>query len=76
MSRPQGTYMLFVDFEGWCQSTGRSMDQLIKAGWDVGVAWQDGIPFHGEYSIHINLALPLTKVQEAFGRLDKYVINA
>ena len=76
VSRPQGTYMLFVDFEGWCQKTGRSMDQLIKAGWDVGVAWQDGRPFHGEYSIRINLALPLTKVQEAFGRLDKYVINA
>ena len=76
VSRPQGTYMLFVDFEGWCQKTGRSMDQLIKAGWDVGVAWQDGRPFHGEYSIRINLALPLTKVQEAFGRLNKYVINA
>ena len=52
------------------------MDQLIKAGWDVGVAWQDGRPFHGEYSIRINLALPPTKVQEAFGRLNKYVINA
>ena len=76
VSRPQGTYMLFVDFEGWCQKTGRSMDQLIKAGWDFGVAWQDGRPFHGEYSIRINLALPLTKVQEAFGRLNKYVINA
>ena len=76
VSRPQGTYMLFVDFEGWCQKTGRSMDQLIKAGWDVGVAWQDGRPFHGEYSIRINLALPRTKVQEAFGRLNKYVINA
>ena len=24
----------------------------------------------------INLALPLTKAQEAFGRLNKYVINA
>ena len=35
VSRPQGTYMLFVDFEGWCQKTGRSMDQLIKAGWQT-----------------------------------------
>ena len=58
VSRPQGTYMLFVDFEGWCQKTGRSMDQLIKAGWDVGVAWQDGRPFHGEYSIRINWPCP------------------
>jgi len=76
VSRPQGTYMLFVDFEGWCQKTGKSMDQLIKAGWDVGVAWQDGRPFHGEYSIRINLALPLSRVKEAFDRLDQYVINA
>lgn len=76
VSRPQGTYMLFVDFEGWCQKTGRSMDQLIKAGWDVGVAWQDGRPFHGEYCIRINLALPLSRVKEAFDRLNKYVINA
>lgn len=76
VSRPQGTYMLFVDFEGWCQKTGKSMDQLIKAGWDVGVAWQDGRPFHGEYCIRINLALPLSRVKEAFDRLDQYVINA
>lgn len=76
VSRPQGTYMLFVDFEGWCQKTGKSMDQLIKAGWDVGVAWQDGRPFHGEYCIRINLALPLSRVKEAFDRLNKYVINA
>ncbi len=76
VSRPQGTYMLFVDFEGWCQKTGKSMDQLIKAGWDVGVGWQDGRPFHGEYCIRINLALPLSRVKEAFDRLDKYVINA
>ena len=76
VSRPQGTYMLFVDFEGWCQKTGKSMDQRIKAGWDVGVAWQDGRPFHGEYCIRINLALPLSRVKEAFDRLNKYVINA
>ena len=50
--------------------------ELIKAGWDVGVAWQDGRPFHGEYSIRINLALPLSRVKEAFDRLDQYVINA
>lgn len=76
LSRPQGTYMLFIDCESWCKKHGKTMDELIRAGWDVGVIWQDGRPFHGEYSIRINLALPLTKVQEAFGRLDKYVINA
>ena len=49
------------------------MDELEKAGWDVGVAWQDGRKFHGEYAIRMNLALPLSRVQEAFARLKKYV---
>lgn len=46
-----------------------------KAGWNVGVAWQDGRMFHGPCAIRMNLALPLTRVQEAFERLDKYVFN-
>lgn len=73
LSRPQGTYMLFIDCEGWCKKHGKTMDELIRAGWDVGVIWQDGRPFHGEYSIRINLALPLSRVKEAFDRLEKYV---
>ena len=73
LSRPQGTYMLFIDCEGWCKKYGKTMDELIRAGWDVGVIWQDGRPFHGEYSIRINLALPLSRVKEAFARLEKYV---
>ena len=73
LSRPQGTYMLFIDCESWCKKHGKTMDELIRAGWDVGVIWQDGRPFHGEYSIRINLALPLSRVKEAFARLEKYV---
>ena len=73
LSRPQGTYMLFIDCEGWCKKHGKTMDELIRTGWDVGVIWQDGRPFHGEYSIRINLALPLSRVKEAFARLEKYV---
>ena len=40
---------------------------------DVGVAWQDGRPFHGPCHIRMNLALPLSRVQEEFERLDSYV---
>lgn len=76
VSRPQGTYMLFVDCKGYCEKTGKSIEDVLKAGWDVGVVWQDGRPFHGPTSIRINLALPLSRVQEAFDRLDKYVFNA
>ena len=72
-SKPQGTYMLFLDCEEWCKKHGKTVDELLKAGWDVGVAWQDGRPFHGEYGIRMNLALPLSRVQEAFRRLDEYV---
>ena len=49
------------------------MDELLKAGWDVGVAWQDGRAFHGPSHIRMNLALPLSRVQEAFERLRQYV---
>ena len=76
VSRPQGTYMLFLDCGGWCAAHGRGLDELIKAGWDVGVAWQDGRAFFGKSHIRMNLALPLARVKEAFERLDKYVFNA
>ena len=73
VSRPQGTYMLFLDCEGWCKAHGADVGQLLKAGWDVGVCWQDGRPFHGPYHIRMNLALPLSRVQEAFSRLKEHV---
>ena len=76
VSRPQGTYMLFIDCEKWCEKRGKTMDELLKAGWDVGVVWQDGRAFHGQYHIRLNVALPLSRVQEAFDRLDRYVFNA
>ena len=76
LSRPQGTYMLYLDCSAWCEEHNKTLDELLRAGWDVGVAWQDGRAFHGPCHIRMNLALPLSKVQEAFDRLDKYVFNA
>ena len=76
LTKPEGTYMLFLDCSAWCKKHGKTLDELLQAGWDVGVAWQDGRPFHGECAIRMNLALPLSRVQEAFHRLDQYVINA
>ena len=74
--KPQGTYMLFVDCSEWCEKHGRTIDDVEKAAWDVGVAVQDGRMFHGPCHLRMNLALPLSRVQEAFERLDKYVFNA
>lgn len=75
VARPQGTYMLFLDCSRWCETYGKTLDEVLKAGWDVGVAWQDGRPFHGCCHIRMNLALPLTRVQEAFARLKTYVFT-
>ena len=76
VSKPEGTYMLFIDCAKWLEKSGKTMDELMKAGWDVGVMWQDGRAFHGQTHIRLNLALPLSRVQEAFRRLDTYVFNA
>ena len=73
VTQPEGTYMLFLDCEKWCREHDSTMDDLEKAGWDVGVAWQDGRMFHGDYAIRMNLALPFSRVREAFERLEKYV---
>ena len=73
VSRPQGTYMLFLDCTDWCKAHDKTIDWVIKAGWDVGVGWQDGRAFHGPCHIRVNLALPKTRVIEAFDRLKQYV---
>lgn len=73
VTRPQGTYMLFLDCTKWCADQGRTLDDVLRAGWEVGVCWQDGRPFHGECHIRMNLALPMSRVQEAFQRLDDHV---
>ena len=71
--RPEGTYMLFVDCSGYCKKNGRTMDDILDACWKVGVAVQDGRPFHGAAHFRMNLALPISRVKEAFDRLARYV---
>ncbi len=74
--KPQGTYMLFLDCTAWCEQHGCDVGELLRAGWRVGVAWQDGRPFHGPCHIRMNLALPRARVEEAFDRLSRYVFGA
>lgn len=73
LAKPEGTYMLYLDCEEWCKAHGKNMDELLLAGYEVGVIWQDGRPFHRPYAIRMNLALPHSLVVEAFDRLQKYV---
>lgn len=76
ITKPEGTYMLFVDCTKWCEAHGKTIEDVEKAAWDVGVAIQDGKMFHGPCHLRINLALPFSRVQEAFDRLKKYVFIA
>lgn len=75
LAKPEGTYMLYLDCEEWCREHNAAIDELYKAGTDVGVGWQDGRPFHRPYAIRMNLALPKSRVVEAFDRLNRYVFN-
>lgn len=73
--RPQGTYMLFLDCGKWCRAHGKTPEELLLAGARVGVIWQSGAGFQAPDHIRMNLALPLSRVEEAFRRLDRYVFN-
>jgi cystathionine beta-lyase len=75
-SKPEGTYMLFLDCTEWCKEHNKTIEEVEKAAWKVGVAIQDGKMFGGPHHLRLNLALPLSRIKEAFDRLDKYVFNA
>ena len=74
-SKPQGTYMIFMDCAEWLDRHKMALEELLQLGWDVGVAWQDGRQHGGVRHIRLNLALPLSRVKEAFDRMDRYVFN-
>ena len=67
--------MLFLDLSGYCEKSGRDIDEVIKAGWRVGVGWQDGRAFEGPCHVRLNLASPRSLLEEAFDRMKKYVFT-
>lgn len=73
VTKPEGTYMLFIDCKDYLASHNLTLEELEQRGWDVGVAWQDGKMFHGPTHIRLNLALPHSRVVEAFNRMKEYV---
>lgn len=75
VSKPQGTYMLYLDCHDWLKEHGKDIEELIRAGISVGVIWQDGRQFRKPDTIRMNLALPKSRVEEAFHRLEKYVFT-
>lgn len=76
VSKPEGTYMLFVDCTKWCKTHGKTIEEVEQSCWEIGVAIQDGKMFHGPCHLRMNLASPFSQIQKAFERLDQYVFNA
>ena len=72
---PEGTYMLFLDLTDYCAASGRTLEEVLHAGWDVGVGWQDGRQFEGPCHIRLNLASPRSRIEEALSRMQKYVFT-
>ena len=73
---PEGTYMMLLDCEAWCTAHKKTHQELLEAGWDAGVIWQDGSRFHMPYGVRMNFALPRSRVEEAMDRLNRLVFNA
>ena len=70
--RPEGPYMLFLDVSRWLREHGLTLQELLRRGVSCGVIWQDGEAFIYPDSIRMNLALPLSQLQEAMERLKRY----
>lgn len=73
VSKPDSTYLVYLDCTTWCETHQMSLDQLIELGYKYGVIWQDGRLFGGTCHIRMNLALPKSRVLEALKRLETYV---
>lgn len=75
VSKPQGTYLMYLNLEEYLKENNTTLDQVLKLGVEKGVIWQDGRPFNFDNTIRLNLALPFELVKEAFERLDKFVFK-
>ena len=73
VTMPQGTYMIFLDCTEYCRETGKTLDDVINAGWDVGIGWQDGRHFGGNCHIRMNLALPLSQIEKVCMLMSEHV---
>ena len=67
--------MLWLDCTKWCEAHGKTIADVAQACYDVGAAVVDGRGFNGPCHLRVNVALPMSRLQEAMERLDKYVFN-
>ncbi len=76
VTKPEGTYLLWLDCRKWCDKHKKTYRELIELGWECGVIWADGASYQMPGFVRINLALPLEKLKEAFERLNTFVFHA
>lgn len=74
-AKAQGTYVLLADCRTWCEEHGTTYENLVRAGWDVGVTWHDGRLFDCPGCVRMAVSVPHSQVVEAFDRLDKHVFQ-
>lgn len=75
ISKPEATYLLYLDCKDYLKENNLTIKELEKEGYEVGVIWEDGEQFLKENTIRMNIALPFVKLKEALERLNKYVFN-
>lgn len=75
LSKPQGTYLIYLNLEKYLEDKSITLDEILELGANYGVMWQDGRSFNFDNTIRMNLALPYNLVVEAFNRLDRFVFN-
>lgn len=73
LQKPEGTYVVVPDFTQWCQANNKNLDELLRAGVEVGVLWRDGRQFHIPQGIRMSLGFPTKKLEEVLYRLKRYV---
>ena len=73
VSRPEGTYMLLINCRKWCEKHNMEFDELVRKGIYGGIIWNDGRPFHADYCIRLNLALPYDILTEALSIFEEKI---
>lgn len=73
LSKPEGTYMLYLDTSNWCDNHSIDFEDLLNKGYDYGIGWQDGRMFKFPNTIRLNVAIPKSLLIEALDRIKKYI---
>ena len=73
VSKPEATYMLFIDCENFCVENKISHDELLKKFWSKGITLHDGNLFQSPQSFRLSLASPFSLIEETLRRMDKFI---